>query len=216
MGNLYSDSGSLTHSAGETAHAISLHKNYLKEIKDTLVQYEFNLINAVSKEFCTKYPALQSDFQKNYDEIVLGHKTVTLEIHRGDINSTVPYKATRGSAGFDLAAVEDMIIYPTEIKKIRTGISIKFPPNSDIFGLIQPRSSVGKKGLSLLANVVDPDYTSEIYVVLTNISCRAVHISKGHRIAQILFLRHKKEMCFLECDRQFSNEDHAGFGSTGK
>lgn len=216
MGNIFGNQTSSSSCTEENLAAIALHRSYLKHVKELLVKYEASFVLALLKEFSTKFPTLRNAFEKNYKEVFLKSEPVPIKIHRKDTSGSVPYRATGGSAGFDVSSAEDLVIYPGEVKKIRTGITLQFPHNSDFFGLIQPRSSVGRRGLSLLASVIDPDYKEEIYIVLANVSCSMVHIKKGHRIAQIIFMQHKRDIIFLESESSFQHEySHGGFGSTG-
>ena len=56
-------------------------------------------------------------------------------------------------------------------------------------GLIWPRSGLSgkKKGIDVLAGVVDAGYRGEIMVCLYNTSDEDVEINRGDRIAQIIF-----------------------------
>jgi dUTP pyrophosphatase len=42
-------------------------------------------------------------------------------------DAVIPAYATDGSAGFDIVAVEDVIIAPGETKKIPTGLAFEIP-----------------------------------------------------------------------------------------
>jgi len=77
-----------------------------------------------------------------------------------NINSIIPKKGSKYSAGYDLFSIEDKTIWPFDKAMISTGISVKLPHNS--YGRIAPRSGLTwKKFIDVGAGVVDEDYTGE-------------------------------------------------------
>ena len=130
-----------------------------------------------------------------------------------------------GDAGWDLYSIEDITINGGEYKTIKTGISIQMPKGW--VGCIWPRSGLSvKQGADVLAGVVDSTYTGEIMVCLSNNTTPlplfetpgdvAIHISKGDRIAQILF-HELPDVELIEVDRLDETErGEKGFGSSGK
>jgi dUTP pyrophosphatase len=126
----------------------------------------------------------------------------------------IPTRGSTLSAGADLYADEDRIIYPGERVLIPTGIAIKAPDNTYI--RIAPRSGLAlHKGLDVLAGVVDADYTGQIMVILLNTSQESVDINKGDRIAQaiaeVITISNIEEVDNLDDTERSSG----GFGSTG-
>jgi len=135
----------------------------------------------------------------------------------------LPTKAHMSDAGWDLYADESCVIPPKQRHVIKTGISLAIPEG--YVGLIWPRSGLAvKKGVDVLAGVIDAGYRGEIMVCLLNtqyfcdISGQEDHIDidKGDRIAQILFQRvpHFK---LVEVDElKDTARSESGFGSSGK
>jgi dUTP pyrophosphatase len=128
------------------------------------------------------------------------------------------YRQTKGSAGADLSASEDVVIPAGKIVLVPTGYYLedkaKFKPIfEDFFYLLTARSSLAyKKGL-LLGNgvgVIDSDYPDEVKVMLYNPSSEDVTISKGERIAQLI------PMNYLSLFPSLDEERVSGFGSTGE
>jgi len=128
--------------------------------------------------------------------------------------------ATELSAGLDLrACFEDMekSIDAGERLCIPTGISIA-PCMHNIAGFVYSRSGLGaKNGLTVAQGVgiIDPDYRGEIKVFLLNTSKQIQTISRGFRIAQLVFQTFYKaqieEVSALDNTKRGKN----GFGSTG-
>lgn len=131
----------------------------------------------------------------------------------------IPKRATDASAGYDLAALEDLTIQPGEIKLVYTGLKVKMPKTEALF--VFPRSSLAiKKGL-LMSNsvgVVDADYYNNpdneghLMVPLYNITDHDVLIQKGERVAQGIFLSYQK----TSDDTTENIVRLGGFGSSGK
>ncbi len=129
----------------------------------------------------------------------------------------LPERQTTFSAGYDLAALEDLIINPKEIIMVKTGLKVQIP--SDEVLLVFPRSSLGiKKGLTLANNVgvIDADYFNNdvneghIMMPVLNFKNKPVKIEKGERIAQAIFIKYFK----TADDQQGDKKRVGGFGSS--
>jgi dUTP pyrophosphatase len=97
-----------------------------------------------------------------------------------------------------------------------TGIAIALPPGCE--AQIRPRSGLAlKHGLTLLNSpgTIDSDYRGEIGVLLVNLGERAVTISRGDRIAQLV-LQELPGYRLSEVESLPETERGAGgFGHTG-
>jgi dUTP pyrophosphatase len=83
-------------------------------------------------------------------------------------------------------------------------------------GLIWPRSGLAvKKGIDVLAGVIDSGYRGEIMVCLYNTSDVDVEINRGDRIAQIIFQEVPVISLMLREELETSQRGSNGFGSTG-
>ena len=140
-----------------------------------------------------------------------------VKILKLDPEVTLPEYKTVESAAFDLAANEDAVIKPREIKLIRTGLVMEAPVGH--FLMIAPRSSLPrKKGLSIPQSVgiVDRDYSGpedEILLQVYNFTDQDVSVTKGERLAQGIFL--KADRVEWEEVKQIRAQSRGGFGSTG-
>ena len=129
--------------------------------------------------------------------------------------SHVPTKANKTDAGFDLYADEDKFVFANKRTTIKTGISLDMPDN--LAGLIWPRSGLSvKKGIDVLAGVIDAGYRGEIMVCLYNTSDEDVEIKRGDRIAQMIFQEVPVISLQLREELGSSQRGSNGFGSTGK
>jgi len=126
----------------------------------------------------------------------------------------MPFKSHRSDAGFDLIADENTWVFGRERQTIKTGISFDMPDN--MAGLIWPRSGLAvKKGMDVLAGVIDSGYRGEIMVCLYNTSDVDVEIKRGDRIAQIIFQEVPVISLMLREELETSQRGSNGFGSTG-
>lgn len=130
----------------------------------------------------------------------------------------LPIRATKGSAGYDLEAAEDVLIKAGLIVLIPTGLKVSMAEGEVL--LVYPRSSLAiKKGLMMANNVgvVDRDYydnannEGHLMVPLYNFGNTDVLIEKGERIAQGIFQKY-----FMTDDDQAEGLRSGGFGSSGK
>ena len=129
-------------------------------------------------------------------------------------SAKMPFKAHPTDAGFDLFADENAWVFAKQRQTIKTGISFDMPDN--MAGLIWPRSGLSvKKGIDVLAGVVDSGYRGEIMVCLYNTSDEDVEISRGDRIAQIIFQEVPAISLLLREELETSQRGSNGFGSTG-
>lgn len=130
-----------------------------------------------------------------------------------DLEAQLPTKAHETDAGFDLYSIEDCDIQAKQRKTVRTGVSLQIP--DDYAGLIWPRSGLSvKKGIDVLAGVIDAGYRGEIMVCLYNTSFETVHIKRGDKIAQIIFQEVPKVSMISVDTLESSQRGDNGFGST--
>ena len=149
---------------------------------------------------------------------------------------TLPERATVASAGYDLAAAENMLIpsiwtlikkedinreeMPVQLSKlVPTGVKA-YMPESEYLMLVNRSSNPLKNNLAIPngIGIIDSDYydnpanEGEIFVQLINYGLDDYEIKKGDRIAQGIFTP------YYTVDKEQNNFDKrlGGFGSTGK
>jgi len=144
-----------------------------------------------------------------------------------DGDTSMPKRATDGSAGFDLRVDllrEGLFKYylePGEVKKFSTGWKF-YIRNPNIVGIVTMRSGISAKHGIQLRNqigVIDSDYHGVVYVTLVNTSDKAYELEHNERVCQILFMpviipeiKILKNMA--KGIKTGRNEN--GFGSTGR
>ena len=112
-------------------------------------------------------------------------------------------------------AAEEMIIEPGQRGLIKTNIAVSIPES--YYGRVAPRSGLSyKKGLDVLAGVIDSDYRGDIGVILLNTGSETFKANLGDRIAQLIIEKCHKASWKEVNDLSDSVRSSGGFGSTGR
>ena len=129
-------------------------------------------------------------------------------------SALVPTQATSGSCGFDLICPQDVFISPHSTTEINLNIGLKMPIGC--FGHISDRSSLAAKNITVLGGIIDNDFRKNLILILKNLDSKAHTLSKGSKIAQIIFLNYltPKLLTCTEFPPETDLEPHDGFGST--
>ena len=99
--------------------------------------------------------------------------------------AVTPTRATEKSVGLDFYSPANYIIPPHSQLLIPTKIKLRIPPGH--YGRLASKSGLAiLRHLHVCAGVIDPDYTGEIKVLLTNTAPRAHSIVRGDPIAQLI------------------------------
>ena len=130
--------------------------------------------------------------------------------------AVTPTRATDGSAGWDLTASEWACVncgFDNNLYAMyHTGIAVEIP--AGYMGLLFPRSSCFKRGLSLAnsVGVIDSDYRGEICFIYKGCGM----YQKGDRIGQLVIVP-CPDVELVEVEELSQTErGQGGFGSTGK
>jgi dUTP pyrophosphatase len=146
-----------------------------------------------------------------------GRNEVRFERLETNPDLPLPSRQTPGSAGYDVSSAEpDLVMHPGERRALSTGLRMELPPHLEC--QVRPRSGLALRHGLTLANTpatIDPDYRGELKVILWNAGAEPVEISRGMRIAQLVFARFEtpevRETELLDPTERGSG----GFGSTG-
>jgi dUTP pyrophosphatase len=136
-----------------------------------------------------------------------------------DNSHSLPFYATEGSAGMDVCAMieEEIVIKPSEISIIPTGLSIELPNGYE--AQIRPRSGLAiKSGVTVLNSpgTIDSDYRGEIKIILINLGKSDFIVKKGDRIAQMVINKFEKVEWEESDNLEKTERGEGGFGHTGK
>lgn len=145
-------------------------------------------------------------------------------------NAILPSQAHSGDAGYDLYAVDRVVLKPMARAVVKTGISIRIP--FGYYGRVAPRSGLSvKNGIDVMAGVIDHSYTGEIGVVLINLNFNINQIlnpiaqtfgsdmdfiiNPGMKIAQLI-IEKCHDVNWIQVDKlDETKRGDGGFGSTG-
>lgn len=128
----------------------------------------------------------------------------------------LPTLGNPGDAGYDLRAAVDIVLEPGDRALVPTGVRIAIP--NGYVGLVHPRSGLAvKNGITVLnaPGTIDSGYRGEIMVPLINHSREQFSISRGDRIAQIIFQAYEQVRFIAVAELPGSQRGSQGFGSTG-
>jgi dUTP pyrophosphatase len=129
----------------------------------------------------------------------------------------LPTRQTEGSAGYDLHSAEpDFTIAPMERRLVRTGLALAIPAGYE--AQVRPRSGLAlKHGLTLpnTPATIDSDYRGELMVAVINLGTEPVAVTRGMRIAQMVFQKVEQMELRTVAELPVSGRGAGGFGSTG-
>ena len=143
-----------------------------------------------------------------------------------------PFRANLSDAGYDLFSTDYVTLEPFQRKLVSTGVNVEIPQG--FYGRIAPRSGLAcKKGIDVMAGVIDSGYRGEIKVLLINLnfegynlqpnvfetmfgSPNKTEIKPGDRIAQLIIEKcHTVEWKAMKTLEE-SQRGEGGFGSSGQ
>jgi len=125
----------------------------------------------------------------------------------------LPTKGSKFSAGYDLYALDDVLISAQGQKLIGTGIARGILQGT--YARIAPRSGLAyKASIGIGGGVIDADYTGEVKVIMMNHGKRSYQVQEGDWIAQLII--EKIDMSgMMEVDNLLiTDQGNKGFGST--
>jgi len=136
-------------------------------------------------------------------------------VHSFDL--PLPQYMTAGASGVDLyAAVRRTVISPGAVQLIPTGLAVSIPQGYE--AQVRPRSGLALKyGITLLNSpgTIDADYRGEIKVIVINLGDKEYILTRGERIAQMVFARVEKAELVLSDVLDETGRGEGGFGHTG-
>ncbi|MFL6428327.1 MAG: dUTP diphosphatase [Acidobacteriaceae bacterium] len=157
-----------------------------------------------------------------------------------DPEAKIPTVAHPGSdLGFDLYALEDVVLEPGVMTRVRTGVAVEGPEGYGF--VLGDRSSMAARGITYAGGRIDAGYRGEILVCLVNVnqpvytlvedrdpsgalggvtlekSDVTVRLHKGDKIAQMTPLRASTEWPVTVVEKLTeSRRGERGFGSSGR
>jgi dUTP pyrophosphatase len=129
-------------------------------------------------------------------------------------NVQLPKKSHLPDCGLDCFMPESFELKPLETKTIGLGIGIQVPEG--FAGMLVPRSSIAEKGLIIQTSIIDPDYTGEIHLIITNCSNNVVKIEERQRVCSLVVYNILNVRLDAVYDFENTERGSHGLGSSGK
>jgi dUTP pyrophosphatase len=131
-----------------------------------------------------------------------------------DSRAVLPTRGSALAAGLDVCSIEDLQIDAQQRVMARTGLAVAIPPG--FYGRIAPRSGLAaKKGLDVLAGVIDSDYRGEVCCLLYNTGDELIDLPAGSKICQLIVEQIITPDAAWATDLDETARGAGGFGSTG-
>lgn len=169
----------------------------------------------------------RQELYKLAEDIHRSAHEIKVEVLEG---GTMPTKAHRTDAGWDLYATSDIVIYPGQVMKHPLNIRLHLPAGT--WAEITSKSGLGAKGLLVYAGVIDEAYRGIPHVVFTNLwvmqeldpdgiplmRVQPIVIRKGEKLAQLIMNPYNSQFYMTQVDKVETDTDRGagGFGSSGK
>lgn len=179
------------------------------------------------------------------DDFVIEPAQLTVKIKRLSPDAVIPKYATQLSAGFDLVAVEDVVIAPGATGvKVPLGLAFEIPPGYVMY--VMMRSGIALKTKLRQSNgigVIDADYRGEVAMLFDNVAPDNGHLTneyrlisgdravvphdevsppegtywirKGDRVCQAIIQRYEPVMFVEVADLSETERGSGGFGHSG-
>lgn len=132
-----------------------------------------------------------------------------MNIVKLDKNVKTPSKSHELDCGLDLYLPENIKFRPFETVCVGLKLSVEIPEG--FAGILAPRSSIAKKGLISHPAIIDPGYTGEIHLVMTNCSPETYEFKKDDRLCSLVCYSVLNPTVNPKNDR-----NNNGLGSSGK
>lgn len=137
-----------------------------------------------------------------------------LEFQRLDPRAVLPTRGSEAAAGLDLHCIEALRLEPGQRVLARTGLAVAIPEG--FYGRVAPRSGLAtKKGLDVLAGVIDADYRGEIGCLIYNAGNETIELPEQSKICQLIIEKISTPRAVWAEDLSATARGDGGFGSTG-
>jgi dUTP diphosphatase len=141
-------------------------------------------------------------------------KIELLNFKKLEPRATLPTRGSRAAAGLDLYSIEAVSLEPGQRVVARTGLAVAIPEG--FYGRLAPRSGLAtKKGLDVLAGVIDADYRGEIGCLLFNSGAERIEMAENSKICQLIIERIMTPQAAWADELDDTERGAGGFGSTG-
>lgn len=107
-----------------------------------------------------------------------------MKVKRFKKTTRKPVKSHLPDVGLDIFTPKEFWLRPLETICIGLELAVSIPEG--FAGMLVPRSSITERGMIIQTAVIDPDYTGEIHLIVTNCSNNVQHIEEGQRVCSLV------------------------------
>ena len=129
-------------------------------------------------------------------------------------NVQLPKKSHLPDSGLDCFMPESFSLKPLETKTVGLGFGIQVPEG--FAGMLVPRSSIAERGLIVQTSIIDPDYTGEIHLIITNCSNEMIKIEQNQRVCSLVIYNVLNVRLDTVFEFEKTERGNKGLGSSGK
>lgn len=128
--------------------------------------------------------------------------------------TVLPKKSHLPDSGLDIFLPKKLVLEPFETKTVGLEIAVTIPEGHA--GMLVPRSSIAQKGLIIQTSIIDPDYTGEIHLIITNCSIFKQTLDSGARVCSLVAYSVLNPYLEVVTELRSTERGESGLGSTGK
>ena len=107
-----------------------------------------------------------------------------MKVKRFKKTTRMPVKSHLPDVGLDIFTPKEFWLRPLETITVGLELAVSIPEG--FAGMLVPRSSITERGMIIQTAVIDPDYTGEIHLIITNCSNNVQHIEEGQRVCSLV------------------------------
>ena len=107
-----------------------------------------------------------------------------MKVKRFKKTTRMPVKSHLPDVGLDIFTPKEFWLRPLETITVGLELAVSIPEG--FAGMLVPRSSITERGMIVQTAVIDPDYTGEIHLIITNCSNNIQHIEEGQRVCSLV------------------------------
>lgn len=137
-----------------------------------------------------------------------------MKIVRLDKTIKMPIKSHLPDCGLDIFIPESIILKAMETRTVGLKLAVAIPEG--FAGMLVPRSSIAEKGLLIQTSIIDPDYTGEIHLIITNCSFKTQQINVGDRVCSLVMYSILNTYLEEVDELPQTERGKRGIGSSGK
>ena len=147
-------------------------------------------------------------------KITFDFPTIPLRVKKLSPQAILPECKTTQSAGYDLTPTTAFTLAPGEQQLLNLELALGIP--EETYGQLHIRSSLAKKGLTVLAGVIDADYHGPIGIILRNLGTTPFVFTPGDNPVAQLVLNKIATPPVQEVTDLEDTSRVGGFGSTNQ